>query len=472
VRVLEFVLAIADLVVLLGWRRESLADAAWFRLLPPLAGANLIAHLLIEKYRLQVAPLYLVTLCIVAVGVLRYFRTVEIPLPLTLAAVAGVLGSMAAAWLIPVFQLPQPSGPYSIGTLIYHVTGPSSHPGTGEHEFMAQVWYPSDMPLAGRGVSYRPYPRNLLPWKTQHLALVETHAAASVSLSSHQPQFPVLVFSPSWSGERGQNMVLVENLVSHGFIVVGIDHPHSTEVVVFPDGRVVREDPDPGEDYASEAVFQAFLAAGEKRLRARMEDVELLLNTLEDWQRHDPRGILTGRMDLDRIGIFGHSFGGAVAAETCLLDRRVKAGVDMDGLVFGRAAVEGVDRPFLFFAEDFPSPSPTAPRNSSEGRMAVVSAIQSNAIRRTFARGGGYFIRIRGAYHRNYSDSPLFSRFRFLTHSGPIDPLRAFDIVNDYVLNFFQHTLLGLPAPLLEGPSPQYPEVTIRVSSAGVQSAL
>jgi hypothetical protein len=468
VRFLEFTLAFVDLIVLLGWRWERSADAGWFRLFPLLAGAVLVAHLAIEKYRVQMAPLYLVTACILAAALVRYFREVEIPLVLTIAAVAGVLGTIAACWAIPMFRLPQPPGPYAIGTQVYHVSGTSAG---GERELMAQVWYPSDTRLRGRGFSYRPYPRNLLPWKTAHLALIETHATLGAPLSSRQSRFPVLLFSPSWSGERGQNTVMVEFLVSHGFIVVGMDHPHSTDVVVFPDGRVIYEDPDQGEDYSSEPTFQAFLAAGEKRLRARMLDVELVLDSIEQWQRHDPQKILTGRMDLDHLGIFGHSFGGAVAAETCLLDHRVKAGVNMDGLVFGQSATESARCPFLLFSEDFPDP-PAAPRDTREGRMGVVSKIQNDAIRRMLAGGAGYHIRIRGARHRNYSDSPLFSRLRFLTYSGPIDPLRGFAIMNDYILSFFRQSLFGTPEPLLEGPSVKYPEVTIQTSGTVSRNAL
>ncbi len=466
-RLLEIGLVIANLAVLLGWAWAAVATTFWFRILPGVAGGLLIAHLLIERYRLQMAPLYAVTLCIMVVGCLQYFRAVEIPMPAIVAGIAAVLISVAAGWAVPVFRLPKPSGPYRIGTLVYHVTGSPLNSDPARHELMAQVWYPSDALAAGPGDSYRPYPRGLLPWKTSHLALVETHATRGAPLSSHMPQYPLLLFSPSWGGQRGQNMVLVEHLVSHGFVVVGIDHPHSSGIVVFPDGHVVREDPDPGEDYSSEAVFQAFLAAGEKRLRARVDDVELVLNAIEEWHHHDPQGVLTGRLDLDRIGIFGHSFGGAVAAEACRLDPRLKAGVDMDGLLFGRTASEGVNRPFLFFSEDVPSPSPTAARGSVEGRMFVISSIQKTAIRRTFDLREGYCVRVRGAYHRNYSDSPLFSPFRFLTHAGPIEPRRAFEIVNDYVLNFFQYTLLGLPAPLMKGPSPKYPEATIEISLAG-----
>ena len=60
-----------------------------------------------------------------------------------------------------------------------------------------------------------------------------------------------------------------------------------------------------------------------------------------------------GRMfDLDRVGMFGHSLGGAAAAGTMLADRRTVGGLDMDGRLFGRVATTGLERPFMLFAAD------------------------------------------------------------------------------------------------------------------------
>ena len=261
-------------------------------------------------------------------------------------------------------------------------------------------------------------------------------------------------------------MVQVEHLVSHGFIVVGMDHPHSSELVVFPDGRVVHGDPDQGEDYSSEPKFRTFLRTGERRLPSRVDDVHLVLDSLEEWNYRDPEGILTGRMDLTRVGIFGHSFGGAVAAESCRSDVRLRAGVDLDGLLFGQSAKLGVDRPFMFFTEDLDSsPANLSIPDSPAGRKNEVAQMHRASIRRTLELAEGYSLVVRGTSHKNYCDSPLFSPFRDLTGAGPIDPRRAFQIVNVYLLSFFRHVLLGAPEPLLRGPSAAYPEVTIEIGT-------
>ena len=50
--------------------------------------------------------------------------------------------------------------------------------------------------------------------------------------------------------------------------------------------------------------------------------------------------------------MFGHSLGGATAAATMLTDRRIDAGLDMDGFLFGKVATTGLDKPFMLFAAD------------------------------------------------------------------------------------------------------------------------
>ena len=49
-------------------------------------------------------------------------------------------------------------------------------------------------------------------------------------------------------------------------------------------------------------------------------------------------------------GMFGHSLGGATAAAAMLEDRRIKAGVNLDGTLFGPVVNAGLDRPFMLVA--------------------------------------------------------------------------------------------------------------------------
>jgi hypothetical protein len=255
-------------------------------------------------------------------------------------------------------------------------------------------------------------------------------------------------------------MVQVEHLVSNGFVVVGVDHPYGSAITLFADGRILREIPDQGEDYSSEESFQAFLRAGEKRVSIRVQEVQSVIDALSEWNNRK-RDHFEGRFDLDHLGVFGHSLGGAVAAEACRVDRRLRAGANLDGMLFGQSAVEGTTAPFLFFTEDV-SPPPKAARNSRAGRMSLGLEKHRAAISQSLSRFGGYSVVIRGAEHKNYCDSPLYSPIRMLTGAGPISPEYSFRVINDYLLEFFKKQLCGRKAPLLDDASKQFPGIQLR----------
>src|SRR5205823_4443949 len=93
-----------------------------------------------------------------------------------------------------------------------------------------------------------------------------------------------------------------------------------------------------------------------------------------------------------RVGVFGHSFGGATAAEACRLDRRCKAGADLDGTPYGPVARAGLPQPFLFVRGD--------EEWDSEERPAMDAIVQS-------APTDHGAIMIRGARHFNFADTAV-----------------------------------------------------------------
>src|SRR5262249_43974891 len=210
-----------------------------------------------------------------------------------------------------------------------------------------QVWYPAEW--AGPGRPYRTPAET--EFKKRHLALVKTNAATGVPVASAQARYPVVIFSPAWTGRRNQNTVQAEELASHGFVVVGIDHPYGTDLTIFPDGRMARTTLGDFLDCATDETVQESVRTAEAQLRIRAADVCFVLDELERLDRSDLQDILTGRLDTSRVGIFGHSFGGAVAAEVCLIDARFQAGINLDGLIFGEPTRQRIGKPFLFLCD-------------------------------------------------------------------------------------------------------------------------
>jgi alpha-beta hydrolase superfamily lysophospholipase len=135
----------------------------------------------------------------------------------------------------------------------------------------------------------------------------------------------VVLYSPGLGGTRDSSTVLVEELVSRGYMVATIDHVHDSGAVEFPDGRVEVGSLTP--DVAAQSVA------------VRVADTRFVLNTLralnaggnpDAEHRPLPNG-LRGALNLSVVGMFGHSLGGATAAEAMFEDRRIKAGVNLDG---------------------------------------------------------------------------------------------------------------------------------------------
>jgi hypothetical protein len=316
------------------------------------------------------------------------------------------------------------------------------------------------------------------PFRGQRLDSVRTHAIPDAPLSPAQPSFPVLIFSTAYGRVPTDYTVLAEDLASHGYVVAGIANTYSAPVVVFPDGRVVRR--------AREAALPETWPEAEKTAAGKLvmvwtEDVIFVMNQLES-MNSEPGGKFFGRLDLARLGLFGHGFGGAAAAEVCSRDSRCQAVVDIDGAVFGDVARVGLKQPLMFVLSERVTPSPLARlmlrvrRRQAEAELAREIEGQEVEIRDLDSASRGaqatYKVTVRGARRFNFSDSAvLFSpTVKVAGALGSIDGARGLRITGDYVRAFFDQYLKNAPSPLLDGAAPEYPEVSFksRPAPAGV----
>ena len=192
----------------------------------------------------------------------------------------------------------------------------TSSTGAGKEVSGISAWGPSRADGADLGI---PLDRTGQPWpyhprrrenalRSGRSALVRTHASWGPPVST-SPRHPVVLFCPSWTGRKNQNTVQAEELASHGFVVVGIDHPYATALTVFPDGRAIAGALGGFLDCSTDESLAASLRVADEQLRLRLADARFVLDELERLDRDDPGGLFTGRLDLGRVGIFGHSFG-------------------------------------------------------------------------------------------------------------------------------------------------------------------
>lgn len=459
-RGLELALIVVDALMLLCWLRPRFASPR-LRWLPVAGVALLMAQVAVEGQRWTMYPAYLVTTFLFAVATWPRLRARQ-----TLMALAGVvllIGAASASSILPVFDYPRPSGPFPVGSVTRHLIDTNREephaPGRGQpRELMVQIWYPA----AGHGPRLRYREGDNIPFFKRYITLIRTNAAGGVPVAPEPSRHPVVIYSPSWGGRRVENTVQAEELASHGYVVVGIDHPFATRSTTFPDGRTVTSTVGTWMDFSSEDAMQKTLANVELELSIRATDVRFVLDILDDLNRFDSSGLFTGRLDTTRAGVFGSSFGGAVAAEACRLDPRFQAAIDYDGCLFGSAAREGVLRPLLVMSSENPIRKPISSDASAEEKIRSRFLEEDiHSIDHTIKTFGGYLLAITGALHPNFSDGPLFRPIGRMGGGGSISQARAFEIIDDCTLSFFDEFVKkenrGFPSVSLS----RYPELTL-----------
>ncbi len=360
--------------------------------------------------------------------------------------------------------LPTPTGPYAVGRVLDDWTDesrPEIFASSASHnrELTVWIWYPADPPPGAAPTRYLPkgwahardQARGLGSILFQSAASIHAHAYADAPVASQETTYPVLIFEPGLGPTVSDYTALLEDLASHGYIIIGINPTYSASVVVFSDGRVVEQSAK-GNMPDNASVSEA-RTIGDRLVQTWAQDMSFAMDQAQRLNA-DPHSLFTGRMDLTRIGVFGHSFGGAAAAEVCHLDVRCTAGADLDGYPYGDVVQSGLQQPFLFLWSAGNDTHDEYYRQAVQDTNAIYSQLET-----------GYQVTIRGARHFNFTDyavefSPALKLLKLL---GPIDGRRGLHISSAYVLAFFDTTLKQRESPLLQGSSTDFPEVKFEV---------
>ncbi|WP_190124929.1 alpha/beta hydrolase family protein [Streptomyces inusitatus] len=382
-------------------------------------------------------------------GVVAALLALTLPLPLMGAAVAdtGTPRTTAAGGL----ELPRPSGAYAVGmeTLRLRDVSRTDHwvPAAGARELMVSVHYPgrrgTGKPAArpymtvaeARELLGRTSTGELIPvGNEERLSAVRTHAREGVRPA--RGKFPLVVLSPGFGLSRMTLTLLAEELASEGHVVASVDHAYESEATEFPDKGVLP------------CTACRTTEAGEVSHTAvpegRAKDVSFVLDQLTGrkavW-RH------SGMIDARKVGMAGHSIGGNSAAHTMATDRRVRAGINMDGTFFTPVPEGGLGgRPFMMLgaAESVPG-SPDVSWDRDWRRLD----------------GWKRWITPTGSHHFTFVDAPYLADQVEGAPQYPGVPSgkRSAEITRDYVSAFFAQHLKRVPQPLLDGPSPRNPEV-------------
>jgi dienelactone hydrolase len=359
---------------------------------------------------------------------------------LAVVASAAVGVPLAAADTGP--SLPKPTGDYPVGRATYHLADPSRRDERGSHkdrlrEFMVHVWYPARPGGGGKPAAWLPpgwarlegnnygdllkkSPDPAARDADKFLASVVVHSREDAPPADSPKRFPVVLLSPGSISFPSKYSSLAEDLASHGFVVVGNVPTGSVLAVSFPAGNVTRV-------YRGRDMFAEWTG-----------DLIHELDQLAVWNK-TPGHLFFGRLDLDRVGAFGHSAGGMIVSRIPHLDRRVKAVALLDPGMVRPEDAEAI--PTLILKSERSDPG----GRKEESRAAFVRRARP-----------GLRVTLLGAEHASFTDLAVIPAF-----ARPGDGKAFIGSTRAVLREFFGQYLSGKRSELLERGSAAYPLLRI-----------
>jgi dienelactone hydrolase len=288
----------------------------------------------------------------------RFFMKSILPRALILASLAlsltHVLAQTAQTNTVAATPtLPAPSSRFGIGRVGYewidrsrpdtYSSDPQAH-----RDLMVYLWYPSPRGNDEKAGWYLPGAKEMdadpdlqphmrqefeAAWPLIVSGQIRPHAVENAPVASSPKAFPVVLFSDGLGSTGFEYTSLIEELVSHGYVVAAVEHTYTTLAVAYPDGRIVpfHREAMPADLSADERMKRMMASAG-AAISTGASDLVFVLNRLAKMNEADPRQFpLSGRIDLKHVAAVGHSAGGDFATRACQLDERIKACVSLDG---------------------------------------------------------------------------------------------------------------------------------------------
>ncbi len=293
--------------------------------------------------------------------------------------------------------LPPLTGIHGVGTKEMHLIdenrseeftdNPDDH-----REMMIRIWYPINKEIKEPIQEYMDQPtflwlknRSPLPLFTipdTAYKFVRPHGIKDAAISEKEGKYPVIIFSPGYDGVYQIYTSLIEDLVSNGFIVVSINHPYVSGITVFPDGR---------------KIYVASNSTGLIGLNSVVGDAKFVLDEITRLNKSDEK--FKGKFDLSKVGMYGHSFGGASTAICCYDEDRILCGLTLDGVFYTNYTKNGIEKPFLMMLAER--------RFNDENAEEMWELLYDDS----------YKVEVLGSTHYAYSDVGLL-----LNHLTPLIP--------------------------------------------------
>ncbi|MEM1137138.1 MAG: hypothetical protein AAGI07_14970 [Bacteroidota bacterium] len=429
-------------------------DEIYFVILIVLA---LLTNLVFDGYRWQMVPTYLLsfsTLFFILYKTSRKSSLIAIILK-TFGWVVLITLSFILPLALPVFELPEPTGPYNVGTrdIYLQIDGDEkiTIDKTDKRELMIKVWYPSTsigsnrdiyIDKAGRNGFAKKYgiPTSIL----NYLNSVKPKVFREIKIADES--FPILIFSHGYHSKANGYYALLTEIASRGYVILGINHTYESTGTTFLDGSEKYFDNEFAkkieegswetispviEALNSELSFEDRHSIIKKALKTYYakemverwaQDIIEVVAHLDRWNNSD---FFNGSLDISKVGVFGHSRGGAASGESLLIDDRIKAAANIDGDHWGQIVDTIFQKPFLYLSSEWTI------NNGNLNQYAYINRSTSYFYNGILLKSG----------HSNFMDIPYMIPIQSLNQAGSIDHDTAIEITTNLLCAFFDKHL-------------------------------
>ena len=444
----------------------------------------ILLQIVFNRIQWQMYPAYFITIIFIVFTLIRSLFKIEkknkvIRILVFSLGIICILISSVLVNFFPINDLPASFGPYLVGTkYLNFIDGSRKEILTDDPEDLrklsVRVWYPADEVSKNKRMTYKENYHQLGTIESEippeiifkHLNILKTNSYLDALISTSQENYPVLVFSPGFLSDYEDYQIYMEELASNGYIVFVPDQPFESKYVVrdeeiFSFSETHRVD---YEDHKKVVypLWKEFWEAqeNEKRnniallilesdsimntnLKIRVQDIQFMIDELEKKNITNIDNTFYSKLDLTRLGIFGHSMGGAVTGQTCLVDERFKAGINLDGFQWGDVHTGTIDQPYMtIYSEPFKNANAFIDSNFSNNSYSMI---------------------IQGSSHANFGDTgflmPITKQFGMM---GEIPEERMRMISNKLIVSFFDEYVKKSESvdfeEILE--SKEYPEIS------------
>jgi predicted dienelactone hydrolase len=406
---------------------------------------------------------------------------------------------------LPIFSLPEPSGPYGVGTFEYSITDDSRkerYAPARNRELYVEVWYPAeknaldDFPV--RTLFQELYEgdytqQSVLFGYLRHIP-THSHVHAPVAAPEDGP-FPVLLFNHALElGFTSQNQLLMEHLASHGYVIFSIAHPYqSSKVNLGSAGTITMVSEYPSDmDLPRAELFRGVVGTIYEashdldEISAVKEVLSPLAEQYFALDERDRRAFLSQAVAMEELNAYRHFVSEELLEDYFLYDYFAQNSMHeywVEDIQFVADTLQDLQAPVAGFAEAIDTGGFGVFGMSFGGGAAGEFCKIDNrckaggnldgtqfgrqwdqAVSAPFLmlyheehQGGNDFAYlppthdfwdygVKGATHFDFTDfTYVWPLFKTLRLTGPIDGMRMIDIMNIVVLNFFDHSLKGKP---------------------------